>query len=366
MAQIQVLGVSDAPKMSILRANVIQALQEMGVNIVVETINDVDLFIKYEIDGIPALVVNGTVVLQKEVSTVEDLKNLLKPLVLPRSNSFEMKNIIVATDFSDVAQDAYNFALEITEFQGGQLKVVHVYHPEYDPQNPYIAEPILSLKEMTEERLSNFAATRNGKVGERAPANVRQEVVIGFPVEELVKASSDPDTDMIVMGATGEKGLLGKLFGTVSTNVAQKASCPVLLVPKGVKFDGFKNILYASNFESASEETLNRLVSFANSFQSNVHFVHVSDEDKRQDYKAVEKKLFETLFHEGEPSFSFTMSNVEGTSVVESLDEYALRHQIDLVVLVSPQRSFWEGLFHKSVTKAMALNTKFPIMALHK
>lgn len=364
MTTIQILGVSGAVRMSALRANVIQALEEMGTKAIVETISDVDMFIQYKINGIPALVVNGTVVLQKEVPSVEDLKILLKVFDQSSSNHFEMKKILVPTDFSEVSKGAYLLALELAKIQNGGVKIIHVYHPEYDPQNPYLTEPLNLIQEVAEEKLTKFAAHAGRSLP--APAYIEKELLIGFPVEEIIKCSEEPDADLIVMGTTGDKGLLEKLFGTVSTNVAQKADCPVLLVPKDYNYKGFKHILYASDFQSTGEDTLNRLVDFANLFKADIHFVHVTEDGSSMDYKEVENQLFKILFHGGEPTFSFTMSKVEGTSVTEGLNDYAIRHKIDLVVLVSPHRTFWESLFHKSVTKAMVLNTQLPIMVLRK
>ena len=59
------------------------------------------------------------------------------------------------------------------------------------------------------------------------------------------------------------------------------------------------------------------------------------------------------------------MSQVEGQTVATGLNEYALRHRIDLIVLARPSRDFWENIFHKSVSQAMALNTKLPILIYH-
>ena len=66
-----------------------------------------------------------------------------------------------------------------------------------------------------------------------------------------------------------------------------------------------------------------------------------------------------------EPPFAFTMSRVAGHTVAEGLNDYAVRHRIDLIVMARPNRDFWENIFHKSVTKAMALNTKLPILIFH-
>ena len=61
------------------------------------------------------------------------------------------------------------------------------------------------------------------------PASVTVTAVHGLPVDELVKASED--ADMIVLGRRGMGGFVRLLMGSVSSQVAQHAQCPVLIVP---------------------------------------------------------------------------------------------------------------------------------------
>ena len=61
------------------------------------------------------------------------------------------------------------------------------------------------------------------------PASVTVTAVHGLPVDELVKASQD--ADMIVVGRRGLGGFALLLMGSVSSQVAQHAACPVLIVP---------------------------------------------------------------------------------------------------------------------------------------
>ena len=61
------------------------------------------------------------------------------------------------------------------------------------------------------------------------PASVTVTAVHGLPVDELVKASEG--ADMIVLGRRGMGGFVRLLMGSVSSQVAQHALCPVLIVP---------------------------------------------------------------------------------------------------------------------------------------
>ena len=61
------------------------------------------------------------------------------------------------------------------------------------------------------------------------PPSVTVTAVHGLPVDELVKASES--ADMIVLGRRGMGGFVRLLMGSVSSQVAQHAQCPVLIVP---------------------------------------------------------------------------------------------------------------------------------------
>jgi nucleotide-binding universal stress UspA family protein len=363
MTTVQILGIDGSPDTKKLRSNVRLALASLGIKAVVENITKIEDLVKYKINGIPALVVNGTVVLQKKVPETEDLEAMLKVFIQPNANPFNMKKLIVPTDFSPTAENAFRFALQLAEHQNSAIKVVNVFSPEFDPQNPYLNDSVGVLEESIRGQLDKFVA---GTVPSGSQAAIEQACIIGFPAEEVVNLSCQEETGMIVMGATGEKGLFEKVFGSISVAVASKADCPVLLVPDGAKYQGIKQILYASDFENLSEKVLNKLIGMANTFNAGIHFVHVASADEKQDFKEIENSLFKVLFKNGEPSFSFNMSKVAGNSVAEGLNEYAANNNIDMVVLVHPRRNFWDALFHKSVTKEMTFNPKLPVLVLHE
>ena len=61
------------------------------------------------------------------------------------------------------------------------------------------------------------------------PESVTVKAVHGLPADELVKASEG--ADMLVIGSRGTGGFARLLMGSVATQVAQHANCPVLIIP---------------------------------------------------------------------------------------------------------------------------------------
>jgi nucleotide-binding universal stress UspA family protein len=61
------------------------------------------------------------------------------------------------------------------------------------------------------------------------PASVTVTAVHGLPADELIKASQG--ADMIVLARRGQGGFARLTMGSVTSQVAHHAQCPVLIVP---------------------------------------------------------------------------------------------------------------------------------------
>jgi len=365
MARVQILGVHDYGETNSLKSKVVAALEALAVEARVEEISDVDELIQYDIAGIPALVVDGRVIFQKKIPSVADLKIMLKFLVEPMKKTFALKNLLVPTDFSETAKGAFRFAQKFASQSGAAVKVVHIYHPEVDPAYPYLMEPSQDYVADKKERLEYFVNKYKLPNKEEASVTTRveHELRLGFAAEEITRLSSSDQVDMIVLGTTGENGFLEKLFGSVSISVAQQSHCPVLLIPKGANFKGFKKVLYASNHKKADEVLLQQLIDFAGWFNAEIHFVHIV-ENKLNGYQ-VEDVNFEQNFRANAPGSTFHLVNIESVDILEGLTRYSSENDIDLIVMATTHRSFLENLFHKSMTKKMAIKSKIPLMVLH-
>jgi nucleotide-binding universal stress UspA family protein len=64
--------------------------------------------------------------------------------------------------------------------------------------------------------------------GDQPPAGLRREVLEGGAAKVLLDASQG--AVMLVVGSRGHGGFAGLLLGSVSANVAEHASCPVLVI----------------------------------------------------------------------------------------------------------------------------------------
>ena len=141
-----------------------------------------------------------------------------------------MSGILVGVDGSGHSQRALERAMNEAAIRHVPLTVLTVHEAVrgYDsgmatcPDDPERTEDARKAAQAeTDEVLAGLAGPR--------PDSVTVKAVYGYPVEEIIDAGKD--ADMIVLGSRGAGGFTRLMMGSVSSQVAQHAHCPVLIVP---------------------------------------------------------------------------------------------------------------------------------------
>ncbi len=142
---------------------------------------------------------------------------------------FNVKKILVPTDFSEISAQAFPYAEDIALQFGAEIHLVHVL--EKDPPIPLIrtfdmtTETVVKkLEEDTSSLLNQFKSKFSKDV------NVKEVLLRGNDFEEIVEYSNKNNIDLIVIATHGRTGLLHTLLGSVAEKVIRYAKIPVLVI----------------------------------------------------------------------------------------------------------------------------------------
>ena len=139
-----------------------------------------------------------------------------------------IKQIMVPTDFSQIAADALDYAKTLAEAVKASLHIVHILQ---EPK-PVMFGEYVPLEEYWEavEKSAREAIGRVLKESEREKFHATLWVGRGFPPDQIVKYAEQHAIDLIVMGTHGRSPVTRLLLGSVADRVIRKARCPVLTV----------------------------------------------------------------------------------------------------------------------------------------
>ncbi len=276
-----------------------------------------------------------------------------------------MKNILVPIDFSETAKNAFLFAQSFTSGEAN-LKIVHAIQPEPVPDMMYPTVVLpTELSQQKAEWLDQFVATNtiSKKTDVQANPKIKSLVKVGLATDIIIEESAT-DTDLIIMGSTGTNGWVDKVFGSVSTHVAQHAHCPVMFIPQNASYKGFQKIAYATNEGITHEaEAVKKMIEIMGQNRPEIHFVHVKNDIFN--YFQIEEEAYKQFMKDNAPDLGFKMAKIRNDEVMKGLHQYADEQEIDLIALATKHRNWLEQLFHNSMTKRMILNVKTPLLVMH-
>jgi nucleotide-binding universal stress UspA family protein len=140
-----------------------------------------------------------------------------------------MARIVVGVDGSDGSAAAFEWALRQAELTGSDLTAVLAYSYElwwidggtdYEPK--IIEHKAREARRKLDELLAEW-------VPDSSTVAVHPIVVEGHTATGLIEIARD--ADLLVVGSRGRGELAGLLLGSVSQRCAERATCPVVVVP---------------------------------------------------------------------------------------------------------------------------------------
>ncbi len=136
--------------------------------------------------------------------------------------------IVVGTDFSEQAEKATQYAIELA--RPLQAKVHLVY--SWVMPVPVASEAVLYTGEMINQIEDDAEeAMASGLKRYRATfAGIDGSVLCGDPRDTVVKIAGEKNAGLIIVGTHGRRGLRRAILGSVAEAVVRSAPCPVLVV----------------------------------------------------------------------------------------------------------------------------------------
>ena len=274
-----------------------------------------------------------------------------------------MKKILYPTDFSDTAENAFIFALQIADHLGASVITLHAFdRPDISDFNlPGVLREVYDSIDL--EEFENYEdeipvlrdiATDNGYY--HVPmVHVLEE---GAPVSAILRTANKNKADLIVMGATGAGMMEAFFFGTISGKVMEEAHCPVIVVPTDAEFDGLiDHIGVATNFSKDDAVLIEALRKFRDLMGSHLHVIHV-DTTSNGEAQELMKKFYEPW----QQDKKMTCHCVINKDINEGLEACMVEKKIDLLAILSQRRSWFDEIFEKNRAKEMSYQQSVPLM----
>ncbi|HEV2716743.1 MAG TPA: universal stress protein [Terriglobales bacterium] len=208
------------------------------------------------------------------------------------NTAISLKNILFATDFSEVSEAALPYVAAMSLRYGGMVHVAHVL-PEINLVRPSAIDPV-TIGSIYEDAHSG-AQEKIQEVSVRLGSFPHRTYIRHGKVSEVLsEIIREHEIDLLVAGTHGRTAIGKLLLGSVAEEVFRTATCPVLTIgPKVPKWTSsphggnreipaadveFRQILYATDFTPHSFAAASYAFSLAEEFRARLMLLHVIEE----------------------------------------------------------------------------------------
>jgi nucleotide-binding universal stress UspA family protein len=274
-----------------------------------------------------------------------------------------MKQILVATDFSNSAANAMDYAMSLAKILNIEVCAIHaIPSMEGVGNNIYNAVFIEDYHNNKRQALKEWAESYAAK-DEYKGVPVTSLGDVGSLKNVISKYVDSHHVELLVMGITGSTGITG-IVGSNASTMVEVVKIPTLVVPLGSKFSKTPVITLATDFDTRlSADDVNALNEMAEAFGSrkmNVLYVEESSDTKNH-IETGESKLRE-LFKATKLEFNY----ISGTSALKGIVDFVEKNETDILCLVKRHHNIVYRLFTRSTVNQVINKTVKAILVLHE
>lgn len=239
-----------------------------------------------------------------------------------------MAKILFPTDFSETANNAFLYALNLAKVLNTDIKLVSV-------------QPNLrNYLDVTEENFENYINKLKNIAKENHLEHVKIEssLIVGDLLLMILDIINKDNIRYVVMGTNGQNSLGKKFFGSNTVNVINNSPVPVLVVPNHVKFKEERNFAFATLFHQNESKALAEMKEVTSRYEKLLNIVHVDDKSITPEMLNV-KKEWQSEYPEAIVTIE-TNKDVEG-----GLINFCTQNNIDVLGVVHRELTSFERLF---------------------
>ena len=276
-----------------------------------------------------------------------------------------MIRILVPVDFTKVSFSAFNYAVHFAESIQAEITVLHVINGSFSTADSMFLDTMDAAYDASNKRLQSFVLDYSTKM--QFPDNhvlVKTEVRFGVAGFTISDYANDQCFDYVVAGTRDSHSLIERVLGTTSTIVTKMVKCPVILIHENTRWIKPTKVIYTIDDSTDFDESIDKYISFNQSFKAATDFIHIKVSDKNID--STRDAVIKAVFKKKEPDFAFEIKNIYGGDIVQSIIDYSIFEKADMLVLVHRKRNFLDSFFNRSLSLRTAEGIHLPVMILEE
>lgn len=270
-----------------------------------------------------------------------------------------MKKILVPVDFSSHAEYALKVAAQIAKKSEGEILLIHMLElpmtgNDAISRNHEMPELML-FKNMAIQKLESLMQSSYLK-------DIKVTEIIQFEMafDGIVKNATEHNVDLIVMGSHGARGAQEMFIGSNTEKVVRNSNMPVLVIKREEPNFNADSFVFASDFSDEIKKPFEKVVAFANKFDSHIHLVNINTPNTFKSTNVAQKIMDDFTSKFKINKFSTHIYN--DINIEKGILHFSKSIDADIIGMCTHGRKGISHFFNGSISEDLVNHAKRPVI----
>ena len=278
-----------------------------------------------------------------------------------------MKTLLIPIDFSDTSGNVIRYATDfVKDVPVERIILLKSYYTSMAAQLLPSADFVqMAAQEISDERqkIESHVKFIAHKLLKKCNSSIKVESGISeLPLLRAIHEAIDAERpDLIMIGSDHSSRGGHSPIGEQVISISKTSTAPVLIIPAGLCYQHIKQALVPCDFSAISRMAiLKGLRSSQQCLHPELMVLNVDPEKINSIHEEENTDALKEMLE----SYAYRVCYSEDKNVVHGILDFSEQHEIQLIIALPGQYSFFRNLTHKSITNALAINANQPVLIL--
>jgi len=269
----------------------------------------------------------------------------------------KITKILIAVDFSESCQNAVKYISDLVTGTDIRVSLIHVFSLSLTEYSSYLPSDKNDLiHKRMEKHVESLTALRDNGLPESNRGEIYARYGV-YPTNETISKAAANNYDLIVTAMRQKYSLIDRLIGTVTASIFSNSDIPVLAIPNGTTFNNSNSLLhptsekYSGSYLNETGGEVSKLSAISELFKiEQIYIVHVEQGDGLE------------IKYTPQDNSSLHFVCYRADTAHEGIFDVISKYEINIIAIRKTDRSFWERLYHNSLTRKLLFQSRTPIL----
>jgi nucleotide-binding universal stress UspA family protein len=187
----------------------------------------------------------------------------------------------------------------------------------------------------------------------------------GLPEEQIMSFCKESHPVLVVMGTRGKNQKNMDLIGSVTGELIEISTVPILAIPENVPFNDLsraKNIAFATSFNQRELVVFDSFMKLMCNFNQQIYLFNIST--SYDDWNEIRLSNIRDYFKKQYPKANIVYTVIDDGDLLLAVEKFVRDNRIEMIAMTTHRRNILVRMFNPCIARKMLFHTDTPLLIL--